>query len=105
MPRIETYEENVMPQGMLNTRADPNDFGAQVGAATQQLGGAIGDVANELHQYNVTQDVTDVHVNMAKARAEWTQTLADRANAAQPGDDTFAPSVMKDMEDYFRKGA
>lgn len=105
MPRIQGYEEHIGAQGGLNVQASPNDFGAQVGAAAQNLGGAIETAAHEVQQYNATQDVTNVHVNMAKARAEWTQTLKDRANSAQPGDDTFAPTMMQDMDAYFAKGA
>jgi soluble lytic murein transglycosylase-like protein len=103
MPQIQTYDDHVTAQGGIAAQARPDDFGAQVGAATQRLGGAVGDVGEAIHQYNTTQDVTNVHVNMAKARAEWTKTLQDRSNEAQPGDETFAPSLMKDMDTYFQK--
>src|SRR6185436_1284142 len=105
MPQIQTYDDHIAPQGGLNVQASPADFGAQIGQATERFGGAVQGVAEEIHQYNTTQDVTNVHVNMAKARAEWTKTYQDRANSAQPGDETFAPTMMKDMADYFQKGA
>lgn len=103
MPQIQTYDDHVAAQGGIAAQARPDDFGAQVGQATQRLGGAVQDVGEAIHQYNTTQDVTNVHVNMAKARAEWTRTLQDRTNEAQPGDETFAPTLMKDMDAYFAK--
>jgi hypothetical protein len=103
MPQIQTYDDHISAQGGIAAQASPGDFGAQLGAATQNFGGAIQEAAQAVQQYNTTQDVTKVHVNMAKAQAEWTKTLQDRANAAQPGDDSFAPTLMKDMDAYFAK--
>jgi soluble lytic murein transglycosylase-like protein len=104
MPQIQTYDDHVTAQGGIAAQATPNSFGAQLGQATQGLGGALMEAGLSVQQYNQTQDVTNVHVNMAKSRTEWTKTAQDRANAAQPGDETYAPTMMKDMEDYFQKG-
>jgi soluble lytic murein transglycosylase-like protein len=103
MPQIQTYDDHIAAQGGIAAQARPDDFGAQIGAATQRFGGAVQDAGEAVHQYNTTQDVTNVHVNMAKARSEWTKTLHDRTNEAQPGDETFAPTLMKDMDAYFQK--
>lgn len=97
MPRIPVYEGAVSSQGGLNVQANPMDFGAQMGAATQRLGGAVEQAADTIYQYEETKDVTNVHVNLAKARAEWTQALRDRAREAQPGDDSFARGIMGDV--------
>ena len=101
MAEIKPYEQQVTAGGQTFGRAESTSFGASAdgfGAGAQSLSAAI-------QQKNETQDITNVHVNMAKARAEWTQTLKDRANQAQPGDETFAPSLMKDMEGYFQKAS
>jgi len=105
MPIIQPYEERVVAQGVIGTRANPDDFGASVGSALQHLGGAISSQAEDILKAKEAEDVTNVHVNMAKARAEWTKTLQARENAAQPGDETFVPSLVKDLEDFTTKGA
>jgi hypothetical protein len=103
VPRIDAYVDQALPSGGIGAQASPADFGAQVGQAFEGLGSAIQNTGDQVLRHEETNDVTNVHVNMAKARAEWTQTLQDRANAAQPGDDSFAPTLMKDMGGYFEK--
>lgn len=96
-----------MPSGGIGAQASPADFGAQVGQAGENFGSTIVEqgarIGEQIQRFADTEDVTNVHVTMAKARAEWTKTLQDRVNAAQPGDDAFAPTLMKDMGDYFEK--
>jgi soluble lytic murein transglycosylase-like protein len=103
MPEIKIYDDNVAAQGQLNVRATGADFGAQVGDALQGLGAAVGQFGDVLHQQEVADDVTNVHVAMAKERAAWQQELTNRTNNAQPGDDTFAPKLMDDMRQRFDK--
>lgn len=105
MPIIQGYDEHIAAQGGLNVRANPDDFGAQVGQGMQHFGASIAGAADAVFKHAEAQDVTNVHVNMAKAREEWTQTLQDRTNEATPGDDTFAPKLMKDIGDWSTKGA
>lgn len=97
MPEIKTYDDHVAAQGGIDARATPNDFGAQVGQAMQGLGESIDRFGQMVHERDVTNDVTNAHVTAAKERAAWQQELQDRANAAQPGDDTFAPKLMDDI--------
>lgn len=97
MPEIKVYDDSVLPQGQLQVRATPNDFGAQVGEASQVLGGETQRLADVIYQNQVTNDVTNAHVVMAQERARWQKELQDRANQAQPGDDTFAPKLMEDL--------
>lgn len=97
MPEIQTYDERVLPQGQIEARATPNDFGAQVGDAIQGLGQSVARYQEVRHQNEVAEDVTKVHVEMAKVRARWQQELQDRENAAEPGDQTFAPKLMDDI--------
>ena len=98
MPKIETYTSQVVAQG---ARASGADFGEQVGAAGMNLAGGMMDVAQAMHQQEVQQEVNDIQVQMAKARSEWTVQLRDRANQAKPGDQTFTPRLMDDMQKYF----
>ena len=109
MTMIPTVQDSVEPRGeiqiMRRGQANESDFGAQIGHAGQAFAGALGQAGDALNEYAQQQDVTNVYKNMAQARADWTQNLQDRAAQAQPGDDTFAPTIMKDMGDYFDKGA
>lgn len=95
MAVIQPYQDQVAPQGALNTQASPDQLGAGVGAAMQNVGSAGMALADTLYRNETQADVTNVHVQMAKKRAEWQQKLVDMSNATQPGDETFAPRVME----------
>lgn len=106
MPQIPVYNAQITPQGEIERHhelANPDDFGAQIGQGIQRLGSAIVDVAGAESQHLTEQDATNTHVFMAQARESWTQTLQDRANQAQPGDDTFHTQLTGDMSDWFAK--
>jgi len=94
MAGVQPYNDNVTAQGALNVQASPNAFGANVGAAMREVGAAGAEYADVMYRNEVQNDVTNVHVEMAKKRAEWQQKLSDMANQTQPGDDTLAPRVM-----------
>ena len=104
MAVIQPYEEQVAAQGGLNVRAIPDQFGANVGEALQNVGNATMTLADTLYRNEVENDVTNVHVQMAKKRAEYQQRLVEMQNSTQPGDDTFVPRVMdgiqKDLETF-----
>jgi soluble lytic murein transglycosylase-like protein len=97
MPQINDYNDHVVAQGQLDVHATPGDFGAQVGQAVEGLGAQTQRMAEVMHQNDVTNDVTAAHVQLAKQRDAWQQELQNRANAAQPGDDTFAPKLIGDI--------
>ena len=97
MAVIDPYTSSVLAQGQINSQASPADFGAQVGAANQNLAEGVGAVSRGIQELTDTQDITSVHVELAKKRAAWTQEMQNRENAAVPGDDTFAPRLMDDL--------
>lgn len=106
MAEIRPYEQSVLPSGEYGGRsASAADFGAGIGAGLQQVGQGGMELAGAIEQQYQAEDATNVHVKIAKAQAEWTQTLKDRANSATPGDETFAPKLMTDMSQYFQAGA
>lgn len=98
MAVIQPYQDQIAPQGVLNTQASPDQFGANVGAAMQNVGAAGMAISEALYQRETEADVTNVHVQMAKKRAEWQQKLEDMKNATQPGDETFVPRVMQGVQ-------
>jgi len=97
MPKIQGYENQIGAQGGINSQASPLDFGAGVGEGLQRVGGAMGDVANQMYQQRVAQNSTDVHSFFFNAREQWTKSLQTRTNEATPGDDTFEPKLTEDM--------
>lgn len=97
MAVIQPYEDRVIAQGAIQSQASPNDFGAQVGQALENVGSAMTNVAMAAMQNEVSNDVTQAHVLAAKQRAYWQQELQNRANSADPGDETFAPKLMDDI--------
>lgn len=101
MAVIQTYNDSIAPSGQLNVQATPNAFGANVGQAVQQLGEAGQQYAERAYQQEVQDDVTNIHVEMAKKRAEWQQKLTDLSNQTEPGDDTLAPRVMESLRQDF----
>lgn len=105
MPIIPTYEDHVLAQGSIQSQANPDDFGAQIGQGLDRLGSSFARVADTEYEIKEAQDVTNVHVQMAKARAEWTEVLQQRMRTATPGDDTFAPTFMQDMDRWFEQSA
>jgi len=100
MPQIQGYEEKVIAQGGLNTQANPDAFGAGIGEAAQRLGYQVDKMGDAIQAADTAMDTTNVHVTFAKARAEWDKNLEERRREAQPGDDTFAPRVMADVEKW-----
>jgi hypothetical protein len=96
MPVIQTYEQQVLPQGQFNAQATPEQMGAGIGRA-------ISDLGDTLTQIAVEEDVTTAHTELAKKDLEWQQRLEDMANEAQPGDETFVPRVMQGLEADFEK--
>jgi hypothetical protein len=101
MPKIPEYIPEVGAPGMPPTRnATAIDFG---GDGVENLGRSIQGTAGVLHEKASQDDVTNVRVAMAKARAEWDVNFRDRANGATPGDPTFADKFKQDFTDYIGK--
>jgi hypothetical protein len=101
MARITPYEQQVAPQGIDTTRA--NAAALDTGRGMQALATGLGQAANAIGDMEATTEVADIHTKMSQARMDWTQTMQEREANAQPGDMSFAPTVNKDMSDYFAK--
>ena len=115
MAVIQPYSERVTAQGSVQAQATADDFGAQIGRANEasaradgavasaigNVGSGIMDVAKASYENEVQDDVTGVHVAMAKKRAEWQQKLTDMSNNAKPGDQTIVPKVIDTIKGEF----
>ena len=104
MPKIQGYEDQIVAQGVLNTQANPEDFGAQVGQGVQRFGNTLGDIGERIQKNAETQDVTDQHVRVAAASAEWEENYRARMATTAPGDRTFAERFQKDLGDWLKQG-
>jgi hypothetical protein len=93
MAVIDQYTSNVLAQGQVNSQASPSDFGAQVGAAGQNMGAGIEDVAKGL--YKVEQDQGRIWAYSASGQqyTKLQQQFSAEKNALDPSDPEFVQKV------------
>lgn len=97
MAVIQQYEDRTLAQGQINAQATPTDFGAGLGESIRQLGQTGLSLAEKMHENDVMDEVTRAHRLASQKHSEWEQQYVDRANAAKPGDRTFAPQMIEDI--------
>lgn len=68
------------------------------------LGRAMQGTAAIVQQKVAEDDVTNVRVSMAKARAEWDVKFRDDAAKSTPGDPNFAGKFTQDFKDFLAQG-
>lgn len=105
MPVIQPYEDQIVAQGGINSQATPGDFGAQIGRGMQQVGQGlmqVGDVAMKLEQQ---KQAALADSEATKLRTYFTEELERRKNTAEPGDSSFAPKFIEDMDKVFGERA
>ncbi len=79
MPQIKEYQQQVEPNASPpDKRVYPNAFESMPNNA----GAGISDLGVALHDEQVRDDTSTVHVMMAQARADWTNHLAQAAQGA-----------------------
>ena len=101
MPKIRQIVNEPGLSGRLPaSQASAMAFGAGTAEGTSDLGNAGLRVADFMQDNEDRADVSNVHAQMAKARADWTNTLAERARTAPAGDDTFAQKFNEDFDNY-----
>lgn len=102
MADIQPYTSRVIAQGAgMPASATADAFGAPASKAMGDVAFAALDVAKVMHEQQLHEDNTNIQLGMSKARAHWTQQLFQRSQQAQPGDQTFLPTLMEDMSKYF----
>lgn len=100
MPQIPTYTDHLTPQGSINAAANGNDFGSQIGQATQQLGGAMATAAENVNR--VEEDKARIWAYDAAGKQYTTlkQQLNDHINSLDPNDPGFTGKVAKLTSDF-----
>ena len=97
MPRIREYTASSSAQvDIPSRRASVSDFNATPDNAGTGLMTGAETVARVVSE----REVSDVEAKLAKARAEWTVALQERAASADPGDMGFAKKFNQDFVDY-----
>src|SRR3990167_4570933 len=100
MPKVREYTQQIGAEGAIQgRRAAPGD----TFALGSEIGQAFGGVADVLQDTAERQEVSDIQAKLAKARAEWTVHLAERAQATSPGDATFAGKFNEDFGAYLQQ--
>lgn len=102
MPKLREYEAQVSSQYESRQRsATGEDF--NLGAGTAAVGKGLESVADTLQLQAEREDVTRVHVELAKARADWTVYMQEAIKAAPAGDTSFTSGFMQKFDDYLAR--
>jgi hypothetical protein len=105
MPQIPGYEEHILAQGGINTRANPDDFGAQIGQGMQRFGAGLVDAGEAVMQIEERNQTANAQIQIAKERAAQTEDLFRRRDAADPNSPEIMTGFTKDIETSLEKGA
>lgn len=107
MPQISQYTQQNIAQGAQTyaqgRQANATDMGGTVGTGMTQVGQGLGDAATAMFQIKQQEDVTDVHVKMAKAQIELENQFRDLATKAPPGTKDFQQQVGNLTQEYLSK--
>lgn len=100
MPKIETYDARLLPQGgQLTGRATANDFGAREGAALQNLGQSLEKASLAWKAAEDNQQTLAASGTLNSFQREAQDELANRQNNIDP--QTFNPeSFAKDYDNW-----
>lgn len=97
MPRIREYISQSSAQADVpGRRASVSDFATTAGNEGQGLISAGETIMKTVER----QEISDVDAKLAKARAEWTVHLQERAASSEPGDMSFASKFNTDFTSY-----
>jgi len=95
MPKIQEYGIETRAQGPGGINAVPDWSGVLRGVAP-----ALNQFYEKRKEIEQRQEVSDVQVKLAQARAEWTVKMQERAAKAPAGDPTFAETFSTDFTEY-----
>ena len=99
MPKITQYLSGVPADGLpQNQQARASDFANN---GLTNLAQAGGQAAQIYRQQKEVDDVSNVRVEMAKARAEWETHFKNRAAQSDAGDPAFASDFKQELAKYF----
>ncbi len=100
MPVIQPYDDHILAQGQLNVRANPNDFGAQVGEGMQHTGAglqAAGDTMNSIVKTQEALYASNTAQHNSKLLKDY---FTDQVNTLDPTDPEFGAKVGNLAKDF-----
>lgn len=103
MAVIQPYNDSISASGQLNVQANPNAFGANVGAALQGIGNVGMEMYDIQKRQEIQQELTNVYVDTSDARSQLLSALKQKASEAPPGDLTFVPNFKQTIDDTLTK--
>jgi hypothetical protein len=83
------YNADFQPTAMPEVRANPDDFGAQVGQAVNGLGQDIDHLGAALREHQDRENSIDGNLGLAQLRQSATQQLLQMENSPQAGSSDF----------------
>lgn len=86
-----------------DTRATPDDFGAQVGAAIGRIGGSIDQLGAAMREHQDRENSIDVQLALSHARQDQTGGLIQAENGPTAGTSGFTGSFLQGFDDYQSK--
>jgi len=102
MAQIPQYDEQVQAQGSIQAQANPVDFGAGIGQATENIGAGIGDAAHAAFRMEQDQGRIWGYDAASKGYQGLQQELTDKVNALDPTQPQadFTASVSNLTKDF-----
>lgn len=102
MPRIHEYSADATPEGVPNSRR-LTEGDAVSGDGLIALGKGTATFGAALKEKETQDDVTNVRVGMAQARAKWDVAFRDASMGSEPGDPKFAENFTQQVRDDLDK--
>lgn len=101
MAKLQTYQANEsVVTGSAQSEASPGAFGAQEGAALQDVGGALVDVGGLLAKRRKEGEAIWADNVVTNAEIEWNKKLQDAKNNAGDGAPNFTGNVLKEWDKF-----
>lgn len=89
-----------MPQGGVQARATPDDFGAQIGQGLQHIGGALSDASDVANRVAQDQGRIWAYDAASTAYTNLKQHFSDVTNSLDPNDPDFTSKVGNLASDF-----
>jgi hypothetical protein len=107
MPAIPLYQQRTQVSGSLPASASPQSFGAGTADAGQRVASALENVGAAENQALRYQELNSARAwagsAASQAQLQWTQTLEERKQQAEPGAPGFTPKLLQDFDDYSKQ--
>lgn len=100
MVMIPTVQDNAAPQGGIRSQASPNDFGAQLGGAEQNLAQGVSAAAGEMFRVEQDQGRIWAYDAASKAYTGLKQTLDQQVNSLDPNSPDFTEKAGRLTQDF-----